>query len=278
MQTMKLWMYAALIPAGLALVDTQHFLGPEEGRAVKPASPKEFKEITANDNTCFILWFVALAGAVFQWYGQSSGNETMERGGGLVTLVMSPCIVVYAWHHGLMEGYWKGTIDPIGHNFCNSVGLMAIMTFAVSAILCVCCVPTIAILVHMNHDSEQMILLMDAHEQEKLKKVLEEACFQVKCSEAFKLADADGNGKLDLTELQHVSLGIFDIPDRLKDVVKEHDLFKKAFVENDKNKDKFIDGDEFVDLMKWIVVKAKSEASEAESEQITQSISKKVVA
>jgi len=241
---------------------------------------KEFKEITANDNTCFILWFVALAGVACQWYGRSYGNEKMERCGGWVVVVMSTFIVVYSWQHGLMEGYWKGTIDPIGHNFCNSVGAMAIATLAVSACLCVCCVPTVAIsiLVRMNHDSDQMILLMEADEQEKLKKVLEETQFKVKCSEAFKLADADGNGKLDLTELQHVSLGIFDIPDRLKDVVKEHDLFKKAFVENDKNKDKFIDEDEFVDLMKWIVVKAKSEASEAESEQITQSISNKVVA
>lgn len=272
MQTMKLGMYAALITAGLALVDKQQgFLRIAE-------SPKKFKDITANDNTCFILWAVALSGFACQVYGQNSENDTMEKGGGLVSVVMSIFIVVYAWQHGLMEGYWEGTIDPAKHNYCNAVGVMAIVTLVMSAILCVCCVPTIAILVHMNHDSDQMILLMDWHEQEKLKKLLEDTQFKVKCSEAFKLADADGNGKLDLTELQHVSLAIFDISDRLKDVVKEHDLFKKAFVENDKNKDKFIDEDEFVDLMKWIVTKAKSEASEAESEQITQSISKKVVA
>merc|ERR1719203_485424 len=84
--------------------------------------------------------------------------------------------------------------------------------------------------------------------------------FRTKCVKAFRDADADHNGTLDMTELQHVVL--FDLTDKEKKYVQESSLFKEAFHKCDTDSSNSIDQEEFVEVMKFILTKAKLAGSE----------------
>merc|ERR1719159_2153202 len=84
--------------------------------------------------------------------------------------------------------------------------------------------------------------------------------FRTKCIKAFNEADADHNGTLDMSELQHVVL--FDLTDEQKKYVQESSLFKEAFEKCDADSSNSIDQEEFFSVMKFILTKAKLAGSQ----------------
>lgn len=89
---------------------------------------------------------------------------------------------------------------------------------------------------------------------------LDSAEFKAKCIKAFRDADEDHNNVLDLKELQHVTLSIFDLTDEEKKYVQDNALFQEAFTAKDADNSNSIDSDEFVEVMKFIMTKAKAGA------------------
>jgi hypothetical protein len=100
---------------------------------------------------------------------------------------------------------------------------------------------------------------------EEDKNQIDSQAFQVKCIKAFRDADADGNGTLDMSELQNVALSEFGLTDDEKKYVQESMLFKEAFEKCDEDKSSSIDQTEFVQVMKFIVTKAKYGAAKSEA-------------
>merc|ERR1719353_903401 len=101
----------------------------------------------------------------------------------------------------------------------------------------------------MTAEREKKEQELQQHAPDSIKHI-NEPSFREKCEKAFKEADADGNGKLDLSELRHVVA--FDLTDEEKEMVQSMELWDEAFVKQDANKDNFIDMEEFVEVMKWV--------------------------
>lgn len=283
MKTMQLAVYAVLFSTCLALEIKQHhlqtkqehltninfFVGAEDAPTAKD---KKFEKTTADDGTCYIIYVIVFVGFTAQVLGQLIGIPIVENSGCLVGLVGGIWAVVYSYQHGLMSSYWNGTIDMEKHKYCAGVGVCAIVWLGCCT--CICCLSfTVVVMTKMKVDKEQeQAKFCEPHQQAFTGDLCRHMIFVAKCREAFLAADADGNNKLDMSELQTVSLDIFDMSDRLKKVVKEQELWQQAFVENDKNKDKFIDQNEFIAVMEWLVVKAAAAADEGESKKLARSV------
>jgi len=94
------------------------------------------------------------------------------------------------------------------------------------------------------------------------KTYLNSAEFKAKCVKAFRDADEDHNGVLDLKELEHIAM--FDLTEGEKAHVQESHLFNEAFGKCDADNSKSIDQTEFLEVMKFVWCKAKSKPLENE--------------
>jgi Ca2+-binding EF-hand superfamily protein len=204
-------------------------------------------------------------------------------------MAVGPCALpffllplMYAWWYivstGLFADYWASaivlsqyTLTPATVHNCSRecVGLVA-QVYGLTIIVTFYCVLLSCILMPYFVASRMMVErhattpFLDPADREHIESDL----FRMKCIKAFNEADADHNGRLDLSELQHVVL--FDLTDEQKEYVKSHSLFKEAFEECDEDKSNSIDQREFLEVMKFIMTKAKF-ASSKPSEQPTDS-------
>merc|ERR1711879_1041419 len=174
--------------------------------------------------------------------------------------------MAYSYQHGIVNQWMAGKLDSPGKfNYCAGVAGAAIVMYAISACWCCCAggVVVYTISKKLKRDREQRMEALEKTDPELFRTVsthIESGDFKAKCEKAFKEADADGNGKLDLTELQHVVL--FDLSEEEKAEVTKHHLFDEAFVKKDANHDNFIDQSEFTEVMKWVQVTAKAKLAE----------------
>lgn len=211
--------------------------------------PTKKQDSTADPQTCTHIYFVCMVGLISQIVGYYAPSKPAENIGNCVILIGAAWAVGYAVKHGIMSDYWEG-----GHNLtehCGFVGLFGIIMCIELAVVAFCLggvavVVGINALSHMNDATLKKSATLSPEDQ----KYLESTEFLAKCTEAFKKADKNGDGKLDLAELQDVVL--FDLSPEQQKKVKGETLFKQAFEQCDANHDNAIDPDEFVVVMKFV--------------------------
>lgn len=241
----------------LAVVEAGHhashaFLGVHQG----PAPEGGYKDISADDQTCYLIWFFIMVGFFINVFGMVFGNVGNQMCGSTMTLAAATIGTFYIWQHGLLEAWWAGTIDPVEHKYCAAIAPVALIMYFYFACCFCCCGMFVAasLMARMAAERQQKEAELLEHAPASIKHI-QEPSFREKCEKAFKEADADGNGKLDLSELQHVVA--FDLTDEEKEMVQSMHLWDEAFVKQDVNKDNFIDMEEFVEVMKWVQVTVK---------------------
>jgi len=233
------------------------------GLAADPSGSK-YKEITADSGTCAWILYSSLIGTCIMFCGQCVvKNPSLQAFGLGVNLSFGVLATFYAWYHGLGKAFVDGTIDPKKDNHCNMVALVAVVNYVLIAIWCIFGSLLVSItaavvvgdMVKDRQEKQQLLKKVSMTRTLSVSDYIDSEDFNTKCRKAFNDADLDGNGKLDLSELKHVVL--FDLSEEEKAKVAKHDLFRKAFVDKDVDKDNFIDPFEFLEVMKWVIATAK---------------------
>jgi len=233
------------------------------GLAADPSGSK-YKEITADSGTCMWMVFSIIIGICIMMYGKCVVKNPSVHSFGLgVNLSFSMLATFYAWYHGLGKAYLDGTIDPKKDNHCNTVAVIAVVNYVLIAFWCIfgslfVSITAAAVVGDMVKDrqkKQQLLKKVSMTRTLSVSDYIDSEDFNTKCRKVFNDADLDGNGKLDLSELKHVVL--FDLSEEEKAKVAKHDLFRKAFMDKDVDKDNFIDFFEFLEVMKWVIATAK---------------------
>lgn len=247
----------------------QKTLHPWEGDYMTTRTCSEIPVLknTADMSTCATLQLVVLISLFL----------TIPAGICLVMLVgpmALPFLLIpwiYAWYYvistGLSADYFAGAIVWVVHSGfpaqlkvynCSEecVRLVAQLTgttliIVIYSILLICLITPAMLVSRMRVERQVTQAFLDKPDRE----FLDSQEFRTKCVKAFRDADADHNGTLDMNELQHVVL--FDLTDKEKKYVQESSLFKEAFDKCDTDGSNSIDEKEFVEVMKFILTKAK---------------------
>lgn len=231
-------------------------------------SDSKYKEITADESTCTWIFIGIMIGFCAQVVGKCViQRDAVTSFGSGISNVFALIAIFYAWYHGLVTAWLDGTIDPKKDNLCNTVAVYAFIMYLFTIIFCIwaCCFVSVSVAALMAADRQEKQQLLKTTAMTRGMSVsdyIDSTEFNHKCKKAFNDADLDGNGKLDLTELKHVVL--FDLSEEEKAKVAKHDLFKKAFVDKDVDKDSLIDPFEFLEVMKWVIATAKLPAESFE--------------
>lgn len=250
-----------MLPGALALDHKQHqkFLGLQEPQYEVPGK-HQYEDSTADPTVCKNILMMIYVGFFIQVIGSLvMQNESMANGGASITLIAGFIGMFYSAQHGIVTQAWAGKLDPEGKwKYCHAIWLVIVIMWCFSACICFCCAVgvTCAVVQSMKADREETMAKLDRQVTRKIEDIIDSPEFKAKCKKAFQEADKDKNGKLDLSELQHVVL--FDLSETEKANVTKHHLFDEAFRSQDANKDNFIDPAEFEEVMKWIIVKAKA--------------------
>jgi len=214
---------------------------------------------TANPNTCEKIYVFNLIGLLLMFiaycmFCTANPMAVYFFGTAYCFIILSVVVGgIYALHTGLTHDLLAGRamFDPTSPSFGEkSCVLLTLLSF----FLCIqcsvtwCCVGIgmVTSLMIMKKATNERLELLSEEDQAHLNS--DE--FKEKCAKAFKEADLDGNGKLDLKELQEVVM--FDLTEAQKEKVQQEHLFQKAFVACDEDKNEFIDEEEFLHVMRWV--------------------------
>jgi len=231
---------------------------------------------TAEPSTCQVLHYAILA-VIFILLGCGAGCYMLLGGIGIFTMFVIPMLASWGYllHTGLFSDYISGAmsweqdvqsgIKP--HNvslecyeLVSSTWVFTILFIFYGIILFIVLMPMFLV-PRMQAETFVVVSAPFILSEEDRTYVASQE-FKTKCVKAFRDADEDHNGELDLNELQHVMM--FDLTETEKTYVQESALFKEAFGKFDQDNSKSIDQGEFLQVMKWIWTKAKSANKQAE--------------
>lgn len=227
---------------------------------------------TATPSTCNLLKIMVLVSVFLIGLG-------LLWGFGAKSLVVPVAAFAVAWYYvistGLSADYSSGAMSweqsakgLVPHNvsmeclsFSQEIYVWTAI-FVVYSLVLTCLLGPMFIMTRMSADTEVTKRLIAEEDRQQI----DSEEFRKKCVKAFRDADADGNGVLDMGELKQVALGTFELSDAEKNYVQESELFKEAFDKCDADNSRSIDQTEFLEVMKYITAKAKYGASQLQEE------------